>query len=134
MQQEIKYAKFLDEQKMVEFLESTGRVRINKNKKTYIKFGKHEVIAVGGTLLEKHKLTERGKSAEHKESNFMCVFNDFQCKLTMAGNGTMNHCRNFLFKRTYAEFLLKQLPDNLKEEYIAAYNAQAKPSHQSDPV
>ena len=127
MNKEIKFAKYLTDESIVKFLESTGRVRVNKNKKPHIKAGKHEIIVVGVALVEKYKSNEHAKAVEFKESNFMCVFDDFKFKLTMAGNSTMNHCRTFLFKRVYAEFLLSQLPENLKEEYIQAYNAQVTP-------
>lgn len=114
MVQEIKYAKYLTEENIMQFLESTGCVSVNKNKPLHIKFGKHEIIVVGGALIDKHKTTEA--KPDYKEISFMCILNDFQCDLTMAGSISMPNSRKFMFKRKYAEFLLSQLPENLKSK------------------
>lgn len=127
MEREIKFAKYLTEDKIKTFLEGTGCVHINKNKKLHIKVGKHEIIVVGGALIEKYQPEEkRGTSPVYKELNFMCILNDFQCKLTIAGNSIMSQNRKLLFKRKYAEFLLSCLPEDLKEKFVHEYNTHIK--------
>jgi len=135
MNHEIKYAKYLTEQDVLNFLESTGQVRVNRKKPSHMKVGKHEIILIGGALVERYRSPEeRGIAPVYKELNFMCILNDFECKLTMAGNSTMNHSRKFIFKRKFAECVLQHLPENLKENFIQAYNSQLKLSQNAGAV
>ena len=124
MDREIKFAKYLTKENIMQFLESSDCIRINKNKPFYTKFGKHEIIVVGGALIEKHKTLD--VKPDYKELSFLCILNDFQCDLTMAGSISMPNSRKITFKRKYAKFLLSQLPENLKSKYVQAYNANVK--------
>ena len=51
MVQELKYAKHLTEQDILEFLESTNRINIDRNKQPHFKVCKHEIILVGNVTL-----------------------------------------------------------------------------------
>ena len=131
MAQEIKYAKYLKEKDIVEFLEGAKHMSINTHKQSHMTVCKHEIILVGTAFLGKPNTSLANDKGLYKEKPYLCIINDYECNVSVGGNTSMSHARDYTFRRSFAEFLSQRIPDELRAEYMLAYNSHVQAMKQA---
>ena len=113
------YAKYLNLEDIVKFINSTDLVQFKSSKTPFIRKGKSQIIVFGDVVVKKVEKNEKGESLYvFKDASLMCVITDYECVLTIGANPSVN------IKNKYVQFVWAHLPNELKVQYVKDYYAR----------